>query len=90
MMAALIYSLCAATSLVCALLLFGAYRRTHYRLLLWSGLCFGGLTLSNAVLIVDKVLTPPEVDLTVWRYGITLISLLVFLYGLIWDTEERE
>jgi len=87
MTAALIYSLCAATSLVCAMLLFGAYRRTRYRLLLWSALCFAGLTVSNAVLIIDKVLTPPSVDLTLWRYGITLISLLVFLYGLIWDTE---
>ncbi len=87
MMAALIYSLCAATSLACAAMLFAAYRRSRYRLLLWSAVCFAGLTLSNTVLIVDKLLTPPEVDLTVWRYGITLVALLVFLYGLIWDTE---
>ncbi len=87
MMAALIYSLCAATSLVCAGLLFSAYGRTRYRLLLWGGLCFSGLTLSNGVLIVDKLLTPPEVDLSLWRYGLTLLSLIVFLYGLIWDTE---
>ena len=87
MMAALIYSLCAATSLLCAWLLFAAWRRTRYRLLLWGGLCFAGLTLGNGVLIVDKLLTPPEVDLSLWRYGLTLISLLVFLYGLIWDTE---
>jgi hypothetical protein len=86
-MAALIYGLCAATSLLCAWLLFSAWRRTQYRLLLWSAICFAGLTLSNGVLIVDKLLTPPEVDLTLWRYGLTLISLLVFLYGLIWDTE---
>ena len=87
MMPALIYSLCAATSLVCAGLLFSAWRRTRYRLLLWSGLCFAGLTLSNAVLIADKLLTPPEIDLSLYRYGLTLLSLIVFLYGLIWDTE---
>jgi len=87
MTAALIYGLCAATSLLCSGLLFGAWRRTRYRLLLWSAVCFAGLTLSNSVLIIDKLLTPPEVDLTLWRYGLTLISLIVFLYGLIWDTE---
>lgn len=88
MMPALIYSLCAATSLVCAWLLFGAWRRTRYRLLFWSSLCFFGLTLANGVLIVDKLLTPPEVDLSLYRYGLTLLSLIVFIYGLIWDTEE--
>lgn len=87
MMPALIYGLCTATSLACAWLLFGAWRRTGYRLLFWSGLCFSGLTVANGVLIVDKLLTPPEVDLSLYRYGLTLLSLVVFIYGLIWDTE---
>jgi len=41
---AVIYSLCALTALACAILLLQAYRRGGYRLLLWSGLCFVGLT----------------------------------------------
>lgn len=87
MMAGIIYSLCALTSLVCAVLLLAAWWRSRYRLLLWSGICFAGLAISNAVLVVDKLLTPPEVDLSTWRYVITLISMLFLLYGLIWNAE---
>ena len=87
-MAALIYSLCALTAFLCAYLLLAAWRRSRYRLLLWGGLCFAGLTFGNLVLIVDKVFLPPDIDLSVWRYAITLISFLVLLYGLIFDTEE--
>lgn len=87
MSAALIYGLCALTAFVCAWLLLNAWRRSGYRLLLWGGLCFVGLTLTNAVLVVDKVFLPAQVDLSVWRYAMTLISLAIFLYGLIWDAE---
>ena len=37
-MAALIYSLCAITSLVCAVLLLRGYARSKLGLLMWSGL----------------------------------------------------
>jgi hypothetical protein len=83
----LIYGLCALTSFLCAWLLLAAWRRSGYRLLLWGGVCFAGLTLSNAVLVVDKLLTPPEIDLSLLRYSITLISLLILIYGLIFDAE---
>lgn len=86
-MAALIYSLCALTAFLCAWLLFAAWRRSRYRLLLWGALCFAGLTFGNIVLIVDKIFLPTQVDLSVWRFTITLISLLILLYGLIFDTE---
>ncbi|WP_443749156.1 DUF5985 family protein [Asticcacaulis solisilvae] len=86
-MAALIYSLCALTAFLCSWLLFAAWRRSRYRLLLWGALCFAGLTFGNLVLIVDKIFLPVEIDLSVWRYGITLVALLILLYGLIFDTE---
>lgn len=86
-MAAVIYGLCTILAAACAWLLLSAYARSRYRLLLWGGLCFAGITLSNAILIVDKVLTGPTIDLSLWRYSLTLISLLIFLYGLIWDSE---
>ncbi len=38
---------------LCAFLLLRAYARVRQRLLLWSGLCFVGLTISNAILFVD-------------------------------------
>ena len=46
----LVYLLCALTSLACAVLLLRGYFRTRVRLLLWSGLCFVGLALNNALL----------------------------------------
>ncbi len=87
MAAGLIYGLCALTSCLCAWLLLAAWRRSGYRLLLWGGVCFVGLTVSNAVLVVDKLILPPEIDLALWRYSLTLISLLILIYGLIFDAE---
>lgn len=83
-MAAPIYSLCAIVALICAIQLLRAYLRQRYRLLLWSGLCFVGLTLNNALLVIDKIMLP-EVDLSVWRLLVALASMTVLLYGLIWD-----
>lgn len=87
MVAAVIYALCALMALVCAWLLLAAYARSRYRLLLWGGLCFCGITVSNALLMIDKVMLGPATDLSLIRHVITGISLLIFLYGLIWDTE---
>jgi hypothetical protein len=81
-----IYSLCALTALLCATLLLQAYRRSHYQLLLWSGLCFVGLTANNTLLAIDKWLGP-AVDLSTWRLVIGLLAMVVLLYGLIWNTE---
>lgn len=81
-----IYGLCAATSAVCAGMLLGAFRQNRYRLLLWSGLCFVGLALNNVVLVLDKVIFP-DVDLASLRLLVALISMMILLYGLIWDTE---
>jgi Family of unknown function (DUF5985) len=86
MMAALVYTLCALTALFCAYLLLQAYRRGGYRLLLWSGLCFVGLTLNNLLLVLDKLIFP-DVDLSIWRTSIALAAMTVLLYGLIWDSE---
>ena len=82
-----IYSLCTLCALLCAWLQLRAYRSTNYRLLLWGGLCFAGLTFGNAILIVDKIVFPTEIDLSLFRHSITLLSLIVLLYGLIWDAE---
>ena len=85
-MAAAIYGLCMLTALICAYLLLSAYQRGRYRLLLWRGLGFVGLTLNNLVLLLDKIVFT-LVDLTVWRTAIALVSLMIILYGLIWDAE---
>jgi hypothetical protein len=86
-MAAIIYSLCALTALVCAFLLLKAYARSRYRLLLWSGLCFCGLTLNNVLLVLDKVAFP-NIDFSSWRGVSAALAMAVLLYGLIWDAES--
>ncbi len=85
-MAALIYSLCALVALTCAFLLLRAYTRRRYRLLLWSGLCFAGLTVNNTLLVLDKIYLP-LVDLSTLRLLVALLSITVMLYGLIWDAD---
>jgi hypothetical protein len=85
-MAGVIYGLCALTACVCAWLLLQAYRRSQYRLLLWGGLCFVGLTVSNILLVIDKLLVP-FIDMSTWRLFTSLLAMLVLLYGLIWDAE---
>jgi hypothetical protein len=63
-----------------------AYYRTRYKLLLWGGLCFFGLTLNNALVVVDELLVP-HIDLFAWRLVVALASMIVLLYGMIWEAE---
>jgi hypothetical protein len=83
-MAAFVYSLCALTCLACALLLLRSFRETRTQLLLWSGLCFAGLTVSNVLLVVDRVVLL-ESDLSTLRLSVAFVALLLILYGLIWE-----
>ena len=85
-MAGLIYGLCALTALICSWLLLHAWFRSRYKLLLWSGLCFVGLTINNLLLVADKLFFP-DMDMTAWRLGTGLGSLTILLYGLINDAE---
>jgi hypothetical protein len=85
-MAAVIYLLCALTALLCAALLLLAYARSGYRLLLWSGLCFVGLTVNNLLLVMDKLIFPFS-DLSGWRSMVALLAMIVLLYGLIYDAD---
>ena len=85
-MAATIYGLCALTALLCTVLLLLAYRRSGYALLLWSGLCFAGLTANNLLLVLDKLVFT-TVDLSIWRTSVALVAMAVLLHGMIWSTE---
>ena len=76
----------ALTSLLCAVLLLRGYSRAKKGLLLWSGLCFAGLTLSNALVFVDLVLFP-RVDLYLLRLAVAAVAMLLLLYGLIWGSD---
>ena len=85
-MGVVIYGACMLTALLCAFLLFRAYGRSHHRLLMWSGLCFAGLTLNNLLLVFDKVVFP-NIDFAIARSVTALFAMTVLLYGLIWDAE---
>lgn len=82
-MAEAVYLLCAATSVLCALLLLRAYRANRTRLLFWSGLCFAGLALNNILLWIDLVLMPTPMSLALARNATALVSLMILLYGLV-------
>jgi hypothetical protein len=85
-MAGLIYALCAVSALICAYLLLEAYRRSSYRLLLWSGICFVGLSLNNLILVIDKLVVP-NTDLSLGRSAFALAAMAILLYGIIWDAD---
>lgn len=78
------FILCTLVSLICAVLLLRGYVRGRHRLLLWSGLCFSGLTFANALLYVDLVMLP-NVDLYLIRETATAASVLILLFGMIWE-----
>ena len=83
-----VYLLCAATALVCGVLLVRAFYRTRTRFLLWCGLCFLVLFAENVLMFVDDVLVP-EVHLVLFRRALALAGVTVLLFGLVWDTPRR-
>ena len=88
-MAVAVYILCAITSLACAALLVRSYRRQPTRLLMWSTLCFVGLSISNVLLFFDVIVYPTLVDLRLWRLSATSVVLVFLLYGFIWESEDN-
>jgi hypothetical protein len=83
---AIVYLLCAATSVCCLVLLTRSYLRTRNRLLLWSALAFVGFAANNLLVFVDLVLLPTTVDLLPFRNLASFGALAVLLYGFIWET----
>jgi cytochrome c biogenesis protein CcdA len=86
-MASFVYALGFIVTFICALLLWRAYIRVRSRLLFWSGLCFVGLTLSNALLVIDLVFVP-EVNLYIWRLLTAAVAMLVLMFGLVWESDR--
>ncbi|WP_129781945.1 DUF5985 family protein [Peristeroidobacter soli] len=75
------------TVALCAILLLRSYFKKRTRLLLWSGLCFAGLTLSNALLFIDLAVVP-HISLYTWRLGAAAASILLLLYGLVFESDS--
>lgn len=83
----LLYLLALVTCLACTVLLWREYLRRRLGLLLWSTLCFAGLSVSNLLLCFD-LLVFPMADLRIPRLLATLTGMLFLLYGFIWEAER--
>jgi uncharacterized protein DUF5985 len=81
-----LYVVAMLSSGACAVLLFRGYLRRRLRLLMWSAICFVGLTINNVALFVDLVVFP-QIDLRLARLIPALIGMTLLLYGFIWDTD---
>jgi len=81
-----LYAVAVLSSGACALLLVRGYLRRRIRLLMWSGICFIGLTINNMALFVDLVVFP-DIDLRLARLIPALIGMTLLLYGFIWDSD---
>lgn len=84
-MAEAVYVLCAITSISCAVLLFRGHRQSRSRLLFWSCLCFAGLALNNAMLLVE-LWTGPHIDLRVPRTAVAVVAVGMLIYGLVGES----
>lgn len=85
-MTGLVYVLCAATCLLCGVLLLRGYMQTRVSLLFWSGLCFLGLMIDNIMLYVDVVVVP-DVNLAIWRKLPGLVATVLLVFGLVWESK---
>lgn len=85
-MIAALYILTSLTTLLCAILLLRAWSRVRRKLLLWAGLCFVGLTVSNALKFADLVIFA-KTDLYTWRLATAALAMALLLYGLIWESQ---
>lgn len=84
-MAEIVYILCALASLACAVIVFRSFREQRSRMLLLVTLCFVGMAINGAILVIDLVVWP-EMDLRLARTLVAYVSLLGFLFGLIWES----
>jgi hypothetical protein len=87
-MGEIVYSLCALTSLACAVLLVRSWMRTRTKLLAWSSACFVGFTINNVFLVFDLVLYRTEIDLSLARAVTAFLSIFALVVGLVWSSNQ--
>lgn len=56
------------------------------KLLLWSGLCFALLTVSNLFKIGDLLIFF-DTDLYSYRLGSAVLAMLLLIFGLVWESQ---
>ena len=85
-MSATVYVLTCLTTLICAVLLLRGYARVRRPRLVWSGLCFVGLTATNLLKVLD-LLVFLQTDLYTYRLGSAALAMGLLLFGLIWESQ---
>jgi hypothetical protein len=85
-MAPAVYILGVLITFACGVLLMRGYVRGKKKLLLWSSLCFFGLSISHVFVLLDLVVFP-DINFYPWRLGTAAGAMLILLYGLIWEDE---
>jgi hypothetical protein len=85
-MAEAVYVLCTLLSIICAVMLFRAYRMNPSHLLIWSAACFSLMALNNIILFVD-VMILPDIDFggVLMRNIAGAAAGSLLLFGLIWE-----
>lgn len=86
-MGEVVYSLCALTSIACAILLVRAWLASRAPLLFWSSLCFVGFTINNLLLVLDLIVFPTSIDLSLPRAITALLPVLALVVGLVRSTK---
>ena len=81
---AIVYGLCLAASVLCAALLFRAWRHSGARLLFWTATAFAFLALNNLFLVADMIVFP-TIDLWPLRQAASAAAVGVLLYAFIWE-----
>lgn len=74
------------TTILCAILLLRGYQNVRKPLLLWSGLCFVGLSVATLLRIADLRIFIAT-DLYTYRLGMTALAIALLLCGLIWESQ---
>lgn len=82
------FLLAALTCVTCTVLLFRGYSASGSRLVLWTALCFVGLSVNNLLLFFDLAVFITEADLRIFRHLSALAGLACLLYGFITESER--
>ncbi|HXR95582.1 MAG TPA: DUF5985 family protein [Rhizomicrobium sp.] len=84
---ALVYLLCLAASILCAVLLLRSWWLGRSRLLLWTAISFIFFAINNLALVGDTLIFK-DVSLWALRFFPNLIGLCVLLYGFVWEVDR--
>jgi hypothetical protein len=82
-LATAVYLLCLLASVMCAALLIRASIKTRASLLFWSAACFSLFAVNNLLVVIDLLVLPTQVDLSLYRQLSNLAAVSTLLYGFI-------